>query len=103
VKNFLNHIATNKPANPFLRLFVLCLLSPPRPGDWHYKQPKPYRGESAFGNFMGWVGMLFLAGLLLSWLAVTVAPAIDAWLKTPPTCSYRAIPQDDGTFKLYRC
>jgi len=29
--------------------------------------------------------------------------AVADWIDAPPSCSYRAEPQGDGTYKLYRC
>jgi hypothetical protein len=51
-----------------------------------------------------WAFWLALAyGVFLLFIGVSDLPAVKAWLNSPPACSYRAEPQGDGTYKLYRC
>jgi len=51
---------------------------------------------------LAWV-VLMSYGVYLLAVDFVKTKEVQAWLNSPPACSYRAEPQGDGTYKLYRC
>jgi hypothetical protein len=66
---------------------------------------------AAMSDVMEWVFNCAVLFAMVFGLAYAMNPkhataVVDSWVhwtELPPACQYRAEPQGDGTYKLYRC